>query len=91
MLWMPLWSWKRYKMDIEKIIEQIVEKLAGNDQLVEKFKEDPAKTIKDTLKLDLDEDVLETVIKAVKAKIDLDDIKDKAGNLLGGLKGLFGK
>lgn len=91
MLWMPLWSWKRYKMDIEKIIEQIVEKLAGDDQLVEKFKEDPAKTIKDTLKLDLDEDVLETVIKAVKAKIDLDDIKDKAGNLLGGLKGLFGK
>ncbi|MBQ4075949.1 MAG: hypothetical protein IJD39_12210 [Clostridia bacterium] len=78
-------------MDIEKIIEQIVEKLAGDDQLMEKFKADPAKTIKNALKLDLDEEVLEAVIKAVKAKIDLDDLKDKAGDLLGGLKGLFGK
>lgn len=78
-------------MDIEKIIEQIVEKLTGDNQLMEKFKKNPGDTIKGALGIKLDGNVLETVIKAVKGKIDLDNLADKAGDLLGGLKGLFGK
>ena len=78
-------------MDIEKIVEEIVEKLTGDDQLMENFKKDPIKTVTKALNIKLDDDIIEAVVKAVKAKIDLDDLKDKAENLLGGLKGLFGK
>jgi len=78
-------------MDIEKIVEQIVEKLTGDDQLMEKFKKDPIKTVTSALNIKLDGEVIEAVVNAVKAKIDLDELKDKAEDLLGGLKGLFGK
>ena len=79
-------------IDIAKYVEDIVEKLAGDDQLVEKFKKDPIALIKKLLdKIDLDDDVLEAIAKAVKGKIDLDDLKDQAEGILGGLKGLFGK
>lgn len=78
-------------MDIEKIVEEIVEKLTGDDQLMENFKKDPIKTVTKALNIKLDDEIIEAVVKAVKAKIDLDDLKDKAENLLGGLKGLFGK
>ena len=79
-------------MDIAKYVEEIVEKLAGDDQLVEKFKKDPIGMVKKLLaKIDLDEATLEGIAKAVKGKIDLDNLKDKAGDILGGLKGLLGK
>ncbi len=78
--------------DIGKYVEDIIEKLAGDDQLVEKFKKDPIATIKSLLsKINLDEDTLKGIAKAVEGKIDLDNLKDKAGDILGGLKGLFGK
>ena len=78
-------------MDIEKIVEQIVEKLTGDDQLMEKFKKDPVKTVTTALGIKLDDDIIDAVVTAVKGKIDLDELKDKAEDLLGGLKGLFGK
>ncbi|MBE5782075.1 MAG: hypothetical protein E7329_02015 [Clostridiales bacterium] len=78
-------------MDIEKIIEQIVEKLTGDDQLMEKFKKDPVKMVTDVLGIKLDDDIIDAVVTAVKGKLDLDELKDKAEDLLGGLKGLFGK
>lgn len=78
--------------DIGKYVEDIIEKLAGDDQLVEKFKKDPITTIKSLLgKINLDEDTLKGIAKAVEGKIDLDNLKEKAGDILGGLKGLFGK
>ena len=79
-------------MDIAKYVEEIIEKLAGDDQLVEKFKKDPIGMVKKLLaKIDLDEATLEGIAKVVKGKIDLDNLKDKAGDILGGLKGLLGK
>lgn len=78
--------------DIGKYVEDIIEKLAGDDQLVEKFKKDPITTIKSLLgKINLDEDTLKGIAKTVEGKIDLDNLKEKAGDILGGLKGLFGK
>lgn len=78
--------------DIGKYVEDIIEKLAGDDQLVEKFKKDPITTIKSLLgKINLDEDTLKGIAKAVEGKIDLDNLKERAGDILGGLKGLFGK
>ncbi|MBQ2976038.1 MAG: hypothetical protein IJE17_00960 [Clostridia bacterium] len=79
-------------IDIAKYVEDIIEKLAGDDQLVEKFKKDPIATIKTLLgKINLDEEALEGIAKAVKGKIDLENLKDKAEGILGGLKGILGK
>lgn len=79
-------------IDIAKYVEDIIEKLADDDQLVEKFKKDPIATIKTLLgKINLDEEALEGIAKAVKGKIDLENLKDKAEGILGGLKGILGK
>ena len=79
-------------IDIAKYVEDIIEKLAGDDQLVEKFKKDPIATIKTLLgKINLDEEALEGIAKAVKGKIDLENLKDKAEGILGGMKGILGK
>ncbi|MBE5787776.1 MAG: hypothetical protein E7324_09605 [Clostridiales bacterium] len=78
-------------MDIQKIIEDIVEKLTGDDQLMENFKKDPIKTVTGALGIKLDGDLLNGVIEAVKGKLQLDDLAEKAGGILGGIKGLFGK
>ena len=73
-------------MDIMEKVNDLVEKITGSEKLMEQFKKDPVKALKDILgDLDLDKDDLEKLAKAVKGKIDL----DKAGDLLGGLKKLF--
>ena len=73
-------------MDIMDKVNDLVEAITGNDKLMAQFKSDPIKTIKGLLdKIDLDDEILEQLAKAVKAKIDI----DKAGSLLGGLKKLF--
>ncbi len=81
--------------NIQEMIEQVVEKLTGNKNLLANFKKDPIAAVKSILgKIDLDNDVLEKIVAAVKGKIDLDAITEKAGgigNILGKLKGLLGK
>ena len=73
-------------MDIMDKVNDLVEAITKNDKLMEQFKKDPAKVIKSLLdKIDLDDEMMEKLVKAVKAKIDV----DKAANLLGGLKKLF--
>lgn len=74
-------------VDIKELIEQAVELLTKNENLMENFKKDPIKTIEKLLNVDLPDDMLEAVVKGVKAKIDL----DKVGDVLGKLGGLFGK
>ena len=79
-------------MDIQKIINEVVAKLTGNNDLIKSFLADPAKLLKDTFGIDLDADQLKQVIEGVKGKIDLSkiDVKGVAG-VLDKLKGLFGK
>ena len=71
-------------VDIKAKIEEIVAKVTSDKTLLEKFKKDPAATVKSLLKVDLSEDVLEKIVAGVKAKIGT----DKLSGLLGGL---FGK
>ncbi len=68
-------------------IEEIVEKIKADKNIAAKFQKDPISVVEELLGVDLPNDQLEQVVKAVKAKIDL----DKVGDLLGGLGGLFGK
>lgn len=75
-------------MDIMQEIERIAEKLKKDDSLLDSFKKDPVKAVRELLeKIDLPDDMLEKVAAGVKGKLSLDGI---AGSL-GALKGLFGK
>ena len=77
--------------DITKYVEQIVAKLTGNNSMIERFQADPAKVVTDLLGIKLDTNILQTVIDAVKGKLNLENVAKKAGGFLGWLKGLFGK
>jgi len=78
-------------MDIMDKINDLVELITKNDDLMDDFKKDPVKVIKSLLgklnldKLDLDDEIMDKVVAAVKGKI----TADKAADLLGGLKKLF--
>jgi len=61
-------------------------KICNKADLMAAFKKDPAAAIKKVLNnIDLDDEIMEKLVTAVKSKISL----DKAGDLLGGLKKLF--
>lgn len=74
-------------MDIKEKIEELVEKIKSNDDLMDKFKKEPIKTIEELIGIDLPDEKLEALVEGIKAKISM----DKIGDALGGLKGLFGK
>ena len=78
-------------MDIQKIISNVLEQLTENKDLRKAFDADPVKVLEKTFGIDLPDDQVNAVIKAVKAKLDIDDVADVAGKLLGGLGGLLGK
>ena len=74
-------------MDIKAKAEELVAKIQKNPKLLAKFKEEPVKVVEELIGIDLPDDQIEKIADLVKAKIDL----DKAGDLLKGLGGLFGK
>lgn len=80
-----------FYMDIQKIITEALEKLSENKDLRKAFDVDPVKTLEKIFKIDLPDDQINAVIKAIQAKLDIDDVADVAGKVLGGLGGLFGK
>ncbi len=73
--------------DIKELVEKAVDKLQGDDNLLESFKENPIKVVEKILNVDLPDEILEKIVEAVKAKINIDDAKE----VLGKLSGLFGK
>lgn len=70
-------------VDIKAKIEEIVAKVTSDKTLLEKFKKDPAATVKSLLKVDLSEDVLQKIVAGVKAKIGTDKLSGLLGGLLG--------
>ncbi len=78
-------------MDIQKLVADILEKLANNKDLRKAFDTDPVKLLEKTFNVDLPDDQINAVIDLIKAKLDIDDLSDVAGKVLGGLSGLFGK
>lgn len=91
-------------MDIKKEIQEIIEKIQKDKNFAANFKKDPVKAVEKLLDVNLPDDQMDDIIKAVKAKIDLDkigdmldadgdgklEISDVAG-ALGKLGGMFGK
>ena len=78
-------------MDIQKIINDVIAKLKADDNLLEKFNTNPVKVLEDLIGIDLPDDKINAVIDGIKAKLNLDDLADKAGDILGALGGRFGK
>ena len=78
-------------MDIQKIISEALEALTNNDDLRKAFDIDPVKALEKILNVDLPDDQINAVIEAIKVKLNLDDMKDVAGKIFGGLGSLFGR
>ena len=74
-------------MDIKKKVEELVAEIQKNPKLLSEFKENPVPVIEKLVGMDLPDDQIMKMADLVKAKMDL----DKAGDLLKGLGGLFGK
>ena len=80
-------------MDIQKIISDLVAKLAGNKDLISKFGSNPLETVKDLLGIDLDPSQLGDVVKGVTGQLGdiTGDAAKQAGGILSKLKSLFGR
>ena len=74
-------------MDIKAKVEELVDEIVKNPKLLSQFKENPVPVIEKLVGMDLPDDQIMKLADLVKAKIDL----EKAGDLLKGLGGLFGK
>ena len=68
-------------MDIKAKIEELVEKIKGDEALQAQFKTDPVKAVEGLLGVDLPDDQIGKIVDGIKARLKLDDI----GDVLGGL------
>ena len=75
-------------MDIQKIISDLVGKLAGNGDLISKFSSNPLETIKELLGIDLDPSLLTEVVNGVTSKLGGEAVKEGKG-FIDKIKGLF--
>ncbi len=79
------------ELDIKAKIEELVKKITGDKKLLANFKKDPIKVVEKLIGIDLPDEQIKALVEGVKAKINLDDIAEKAGGLKNVLGGLFGK
>ncbi len=78
-------------MDIQKIIKDVLDKLTGDETLKNDFMANPTKVLEKLVGIDLPDDKIDAVIKGIMAKLNIDELADKAQDVLGALGGLFGK
>ena len=78
-------------MDIQKIINDAIAKLKADDNLLENFKANPTKVLEKLVGIDLPDDKIDAVIKGIMAKLNIDDLAEKAEGIMGALGGLLGK
>ena len=71
--------------DVKSIVEQIVKKLQGNQDLLTKFKSDPVKTIEGLSGIDIPDNIEDEVVKGVKAAL----ASGKLSGIAGAVKKLF--
>ena len=94
-------------MDIQKIIADVVARLATNTDLIKSFLTNPVQLLEKTFGIDLPDDQINQIIEGVKSKLDLSKLDlgnidlgnidlgkldvNAATGLLGKLKGILGK
>lgn len=64
-------------------IDEIVKKVQSDPKLLDNFKKNPTKTVEKIIGVDLPEDQINSIIEAVKAKININDIGSSLKGLLG--------
>ena len=74
----------RFKMDIKKKIDEIVDKVKNDKEFASKFKSNPIEAVESVIGVDLPDDKINEVVNAVKAKIKIDD-----SGIIGKVTGLF--
>ena len=73
------------------IINDAIAKLKADDNLLENFKANPTKVLEKIVGVDLPDDKIDPIVKGIMAKLNLDDLAEKAEGIMGALGGLFGK
>ena len=68
-------------MDIQKKIEEVVNKIKADKDIFAKFQANPIPTIESILGVDLPDEQLKPLVDGVKAKLTVSDITSKLGNL----------
>lgn len=71
--------------DVKGKVEELVKKIQGEPELLQKFKSSPIKTVEDLIGVDLPDEQIKLVIAGIKTKLAATDLGDK----LDGLKKLF--
>lgn len=74
-------------MDIKEQITKAVEKISKDKTLQEQFQTEPVKALENILGVDLPDEIIDQIIKGVKAKLTTDKVSDAVDSL----KGLFNK
>ena len=77
-------------VNVKEIVGKLIEIIQDDDKFEAKFKKNPAKAIEEVIGVDLPDDTVNAIVKAVKAKElqldNLDDmLEDKGKELLGKL------
>jgi hypothetical protein len=70
-------------MDIKAKIEELMEKIAADDGILEQFKKAPVKTVEELLGIDLPDEKIREIVAVLKAKLDMDAIDEKLDALKG--------
>ncbi len=70
-------------MDIKAKINELVEKIKGDENLLANFKSNPVKTVEGLIGVDLPDDKVSSIVDGIKAKISFDSLGDKLGGLFG--------
>ncbi len=73
-------------MDIKAKIEEIVNKVKNDKNFADEFKADPIKAVENVVGVDLPDDKIKEIAEGIKAKISVDDVKDKVTGLFDKLK-----
>lgn len=68
-------------MDIKAKIEEIVNKIKNDKDFEKEFKNNPVKAVEKIVGVDLPDDKIESIVDGIKAKISVDDVKDKIGGI----------
>ncbi len=70
-------------MEIKQKINDIINKIKGDDSLKQDFEKNPVQTVEKLLNVDLPDEQLKQIADGVKANLDLSSVGDKLGGLFG--------
>lgn len=68
-------------MNLKKVVKNLIEEIQKDGKLGEQFEKDPVKVIESVIGKDLPDDVVEKVVAAVKANVNMDKATDAMDNL----------